>query len=462
MDRASLIAALHSGRIQTSADESLTEADLAPFIDALRGLSVRPREGVGLCWNNGAGCVLAYLALMRADLVAVPLPPSLPQTQRHALWRALNCRYAWDEQGIRPLDADTSPSFWREDIHWVMHSSGSTGIPKAIPVTLEALVKNARDSMRILAVPDDSLHLGTMSQCYTNGFYNSFMLPLLTGGRVLIGPVGTALQINSIVALARSAKPDIFWVNPTVLQLLLRRAGTGDLASIRRFVSCTAALTRELAVSAEAHFKQPVLQSYGLSETMIVSIESPARRAQTEFSAGLILGGSAAAHIRQDGVLVIHNGAVMPGYATRSGAGFVYEMPEGVPGREFVSGDLASIGPAGRLLIEGRRSQMINVEGVKISPVEMEEVLNTHPQISRSAVIRITDDRGNERPAALVEASGPLDIMAAGDLCARRLGAKARPAEIRIVAKVPLTGSGKVDRAEAEKLFKLGGTHAIR
>ena len=447
-------AALADGRLL---DENgpLDRTGVAPFVEALAGTDLVAREAVGLSFDNGAACLFAYAALAARGLVAVPLPPTVPETERRALWRRSGCRYSLETDGLETLEpASDRRTLWPEEVDWVVHSSGSTGTPKAIAVTLSALRRNAEDAKAILGTEAGALHLGSMSQCYTNGLYNAFLLPLLVGERVLVGPVASGLNLRHYMNLIRQGQPRVLWVNPAVLKFLNGRIGADVFDRKAVLISCTAPLSAEEAAEMEAALERPVLQSYGLSETMIVSIERPGRNVETEFSAGVPLGGADSLSVDELERLVVQNGAVTPGYARVENGEVSLSLPDGgLPGHSFVSQDLAQIDSAGNLLIVGRTSSMINVQGVKVSAERLEQVLSGDPSVRQAAVLPVPDRLAGERPLAVITANGQVDSQALTELCVTHLGAKARPIAIRVTDHLPLTANGKIDRAELCRQF---------
>lgn len=442
--------ALSDGLIQTR-QGPLTPSYLKESSDLLKKAGVKPREAIGMCFENGPSCLLFYMSLVELNAIAVPLPPVVPETERRRLWGALGCRWFVNEQGLNRLDPRKDPPIWPERIHWVMHSSGSTGIAKAIPLTLEAMLKNAQDVMRTLGVGTNLLHLGSMSHCYTNGLFNSFLLPLMTGGRVCVGPVVTTFKSSEFIDLIRTFKPEILWVNPVVVACLRRFAKPEDLGSVKALISCTAPLIQNECLMAESSLQRPVLQSYGLTETLIVTVEKPGRDVQTQFSTGISVAGPEAISFQEDSVLVIENGAVFPGYARQEQGQIVLLMPQGKPGQIFVSGDLGRLDDAGHLTIIGRHTQVINVKGVKVSPEQMESLLCEQACVRSVVVVGLPDGRGSEQPIALVVPEKSVDTAALADLCVERLGRYARPV-IYLVPQVPLTANGKIDRPAAFRL----------
>ncbi|MBM3558048.1 MAG: long-chain fatty acid--CoA ligase, partial [Alphaproteobacteria bacterium] len=357
-------------------------------------------------------------------------------------------RYAIVEAEIAPIDPDRAPVTWPETIGWIVHSSGSTGLPKAVPLTVEAVAKNAADTMEILGLPGAIRHYGCASHCYTNGLYNSFLVPLLTGGAAMVHPVASALTLRRWIAGAIRHRAELLWVNPTVVRLLIRGSGRQALPDARLFVSCTAPLGAEEALLAEARFGRPVLQSWGLSETLITTIEQPDRDAGTEFSCGLPLGGAAAVRV-EDGALVIENGAVMPGYAAVEGDRPIFSFPNGIPSRVFVTEDLGEIDAGGRVRITGRSSATANIQGEKLSLAQIEASLRDLVGVTKAIAVAVPDPSSGERVAILLRSDSRVTSDAVADHIASRIGPRARPTSVRVVETLPLTANGKPDRIKA-------------
>lgn len=447
-----MVNAVKEGRILTL-DGAMTMFDIESEMNAFRKCGIRPREAVGMCFDNGPKCIATYIALVCLEAVPVPQAPGVPEKLRAELWTGLGCRYAAEKNGITRLSSGTNSPPWPEDVLFVVHSSGSEGIPKAIPLTANALWRNAEDVVAMLGIDRDILHLGSMSQCYTNGLYNSFVLPLMTGGRVLVGPVASALNMRLYVRTIREGRPGLVWINPTALTLLRRSCLPSDVSSVKLFVSCTAPLSQEDCIESETAFQKPVLQSYGLSETLIVSIELPNRNARNEFSVGMAVGGPESVSVGPDGALMVQNGAVMPGYATVENSKIMFRSPNGVPGTSFAAGDVARVDSAGRLFVMGRRSGAINVSGAKVGMEQIENVLLGFPAVVGAAVAAVADRQGQERPAAVVQTKGPVNLDELADKCAELLGPHARPVSIRLVPEIPTTANGKIDRRASAALI---------
>lgn len=454
-----LESALREQRILGPRSEELA-SKIEAFCEKLDQAEVATQELIGISFENGVDCIAAYFAAAKQNLVVAPLPLTLPENERLTLWNRLQVRWVLTAQGLQKISEFKNPLVWPGEIHWVMHSSGSTGIPKAIPLTWSAVQKNAYDVAELLQLKKNEIHFGSMSQCYTNGLYNSFLLPLVIGANMVITPLASALKFKDYAQLLKEFQPEIIWTNPTVLKMMHRSLNAQDLQKTRFLISCTAPLTQTDCIEAERYFQKPVLQSYGLTETLIVTIERPERSAQSEFSAGAVVGGASAIKIRGDSVLEIQNGAVTPGYVEIAGPNIKF-LPTngGESARRFVSSDLMCFNQNKDLEMIGRVSNMINVDGVKISAEQIENFLLSQPGIAQAAVVRLPFKDGRERPLAFIKSfkNQIEDSIAARDQilnhCASHLGAKARPFSLVMVDEIPLNSSGKVDRLEISKRY---------
>ncbi|EGB12395.1 hypothetical protein AURANDRAFT_20265, partial [Aureococcus anophagefferens] len=130
-----------------------------------------------------------------------------------------------------------------------------------------------------------------------------------------------------------------------------------------------------------------------------------------------------------------------------------YEGREKLDGR-FRTGDLATVDAHGYLTITDRAKDMILVGSENVYCVEVERVLHDHPGVVLASVFGVPDGALGERVFAVVVRAD--DAVAAADLrrhCARKLADFKVPAVVEFMARadLPMTGSGKVAKAELKK-----------
>jgi acyl-CoA synthetase (AMP-forming)/AMP-acid ligase II len=118
----------------------------------------------------------------------------------------------------------------------------------------------------------------------------------------------------------------------------------------------------------------------------------------------------------------------------------------------FNTRDLARLRD-GHLFIVGRTKDLIVRFGFNVYPAEVEAVLNSHPEVVRSAVIGRAA-KGDEQVIAFIQPveGSSITVNELAEYAAKNLAAYKRPSQIVFVAEMPLTITGKVIKAELKKL----------
>jgi len=123
----------------------------------------------------------------------------------------------------------------------------------------------------------------------------------------------------------------------------------------------------------------------------------------------------------------------------------------------FLTGDLGSIEPDGRVRFRGRLKEMIKTGGINVAPREIEEFLGLHPEVAAVAVVGVPDERLAEVPVAFVvaregAAPAPADLLA---FCRERIAAYKVPARVHVVPELPATDTGKLARRRLVELDRI-------
>jgi acyl-CoA synthetase (AMP-forming)/AMP-acid ligase II len=119
------------------------------------------------------------------------------------------------------------------------------------------------------------------------------------------------------------------------------------------------------------------------------------------------------------------------------------------------TGDLARIGPLGTIRFAGRKKHVIKHGGYSVYAVEVEAVLNEHPEIAEAAVIGLPDERKGEIPAAVVRLHQGATVTPEGlvEWAAGHLAEYKAPQRIVVVDELPRTGTAKVQKQRLLDLF---------
>lgn len=429
--------------------QPLSLKDYQAHVERLKKLNLKSGDALGLRVSSTREHICWYLSCLELGVVAVPLSPQIPVNECKSLWSALGCKaYFLDDQS-EYLSSSVDLEPFPDCFEFIFHSSGSTGIPKAIPVSLKAIRKNAHEVMHVLGTPEAS-HLGALSYSYTGGLFNSFLLGLFTGGTIHLGPYVTALQFRAFLERIQESKPGYIWLNPVVLEMLVRQPNPKLFSETQALLSCTAPLSHQLAIRAEESLHVKTLQSYGLTETLIVTMERPERNVHTEFSAGVFVS-PAEDFDTSSVVLEISNGAVMPGYIRRQEGKLFFEGLS-KPGT-YTSQDIIEIDAHKRVRIVGRASNVLNLSGLKIGAERIEGLLKDKFQIDCGALSG-PDDFGQERLVLVIKNPIPIDQSTISNCLISAFGSFVRPQAILDADELPMNPNGKIDRRKLQNLWQ--------
>jgi acyl-CoA synthetase (AMP-forming)/AMP-acid ligase II len=128
---------------------------------------------------------------------------------------------------------------------------------------------------------------------------------------------------------------------------------------------------------------------------------------------------------------------------------------ETLKGGWLYTGDIARIDEEGFFWITDRKKDVIITGGENIYPVEIEEILHTHPKIYDVAVIGIPDERLGEIAVAIVDVKPGVNLLEQEviDFCVQNLAHFKRPRRI-IFDKVPRNPTGKIEKPKLREKYK--------
>lgn len=338
----------------------------------------------------------------------------------------------------------------------ILATSGTTGRPKAVVLTVDNIESSTRASAdRLDSRPSDRWmsplavhHMGGLAPVY-RALYNGSRLVVPDEPGVDPARLGQLLQLTgstglSIVPTILDRLLETQWTCPSTLRTVLVGGGPIPASLIERAV--TAAV--------------PVCPTYGLTETASqVATAIPDEAATDPTTVGRPVRGAIVRLLDADGdvvptgsvgEIVVDGPMVSPGYLDEESAAF---GPDG-----FQTGDLGTFDTAGRLSITGRCSDRIVTGGENVDPTEVESVLCEHDAVVAAAVVGISDEYWGERVCAVIVVDDGLQIDHLNahlvDYCRSRLRSFKVPKQIAVVDELPRTASGTVDRPALRALVR--------
>lgn len=364
---------------------------------------------------------------------------------------------------------DRSPAF-------IFFTSGSTGRPQGVVHSHRSAGSTLLPELCGDPIHPDDRVLGTapMGTLRTTG---ELYWPLTSGACLVLARPGGQRDVRYLAELARTAGISIMNTTPSLLGLLLDEPAFTDAGRLR-LIHCSAEpLTPELFARFRAVHSAQLRNVYGQTECApILSWEGGPSPVPGKMPLGRPTPVAGVRLLDEDlrrvpdgevGEICVTGPALALGYVddtARTEERFpVVPEPGGGAGagagrRILRTGDLARRHTDGIYYYEGRRDAQINVNGYRVSPAEIERVLETHSAVRRAAVLMAPPASGGDEvlTAFLVPETGVVhDGPGTGELhefLAPLLPRHMHPRSVVLLAEMPLLPSGKTDRQQLTQL----------
>ncbi len=348
----------------------------------------------------------------------------------------------------------------RQDIAAYFHTGGTTGTPKLVPHTHQNQVYQAWVCNVMLNAGPGRAMLFGLPLYHVGGALTQTLAGLSAGGSLVVLSASgwrNATAIKNVWKLLERFKCPVFGGVPTVLVAAAAIPWEGtDQSSLIAFSGGGSGIPVAVGEKLHKHFKLPVLEVYGMTETSSVhTISYPDRpvrlgtvghavpysrvRVVRIGADGKYAGDCAANEI---GVVAMAGPGVFTGYLNEEHNKNAFVEPGWVN-----SGDLGRLDAEGYLWITGRAKDLIIRGGHNIDPLPIEEVFYQHPAVALAAVVGQPDARVDELPLAYVQLK-PGATATAAELHQwvreRTPERAAIPVEVILIDAIPLTGVGKV------------------
>jgi acyl-CoA synthetase (AMP-forming)/AMP-acid ligase II len=462
-------------RIALAVDgEPITHAALddgAARVAAWLAAKLDPGDRVLLAARSSIGFVRCYLGALRAGAVVVLANPGYTAAELAHLVTDSRASVAFADSGPAsllaglpsppltvdpgaiPAAAPRAPAQIRaspEDTALLAYTSGTTGRPKAVPLTHRQLLTSIRVAMAAWRWREDDVLVHALPLFHQHG---------LGGVHAVLAAGGTAhisarFSAAGLVGAVRRHRATVLFAVPTMYQALLDSADWRDgrpLAGVRLAVCGSAPLTAPLAERLASELGRAPLVRYGLTETGLNVSHTPA--APRPGSVGIPLPGalvriwadSAVAPPGADGEIQVRGPHVFRGYEGAPPATQAAFTRDGW----FRTGDIGRLDPGtGHLEIRGRIKDMIITGGLNVYPREVETVLEGHPSVAEAAVAGVPHAYWGEQVTAWItlRPGHAFDEAALVAHAHTALAGYKCPKRVYLLPALPRTPLGKLQR----------------
>jgi acyl-CoA synthetase (AMP-forming)/AMP-acid ligase II len=422
-------------------------AEVLSFQKKLAKLGVTPKAAVSIALPNTYEFIVAFLAAAWQRGIAAPLNSAYKQEEFEFYIDDLSSAVALVTKGsfqadgpavraARKYNAAIAECYWNgkevvldvkdegklrgkgnrkvekaqpDDIALVLHTSGTTGRPKAVPLThrnLTATMKNIKATYDL--TPADRTML-VMPLFHVHGLLAGFLAPLYSGGSVIVPPKFAASEFWDHFI---THKANWYTAVPTIHQILLKNPPPAMKPNIRFIRSCSSPLSPTTFHQLEEAYHAPVLEAYAMTEAahqMTSNPLPPGKRVPGSVGIGqgveieILDANGTSVPQGSEGEICIRGINVTHGYLNNPSANASSFTKDGF----FRTGDQGRKDTQGYVYITGRIKELINKGGEKISPIELDNVLTRHPAVAEAVSFAIPDELyGQNIGVAVVLKSG--------------------------------------------------------
>jgi benzoate-CoA ligase family protein len=478
-------------------DQRVTYAQLAERVNglgnALLALDVRPEERVLLLLLDTPEFACSFFGVIKIGAVAVPVNTLLKPDDYAYLLNDCRARVAIVHEELLPqihripaarlrylqhiivvgdapggmhsfadLLRNSSPHLeaaptTRDDPAFWLYSSGSTGASKAcIHLQHDMVVTSELYAKGILGMTAEDRCFSVAKLFFAYGLGNGLYFSLAVGGTSILLPVRP--RPADVFAVLERHRPTLFFSVPTNYAALLthyRESGPKfDLSSVRYGVSAGEALPASLFLRFQQRFGVQILDAIGSTEALHMFIANRPGAVRPGSSGQIIPGCEARLEDEngrpvapgQIGDLLVHSDAVCAGYWNQH-----EKSKETFRGHWLYTGDKYYQDEDGYFWYAGRSDDMLKVNGLWVSPIEIENTLIEFPEVREAAIVGRQDHDQLLKPAAYIVLNNgtlgsPHLARQLQEHVAARLAPHKRPRWVEFVPELPKTATGKVQR----------------
>jgi HIP---CoA ligase len=502
----------HHGDLEAvvAPEDRLTFGELAARADAFAGAlaaaGLRPGDRLGIQLPNGLRWIVTSLGAHRAGLTVVPINTWYRSTELKHVAQTVGLRLVvtagtifgrdvledlreagygerfgdagdradgylgavvWPPEDPLPAALPAGPAPDTEataaDLAFILFTSGSTALPKPVPVRQGRLLDNSREVARRMRLrPGDRLWIASP---FFFGFGCENAFPVALSHAVTLCLQERVDPEAALAMIERERATVYYGLTPTTRMLTASEAfDRYDISSLRTGV--LGLMGEDNRVAHDRLGLTDGVAAYGITEgygfVATTDADDPLEvRLRTQ---GRALPTQELRVVDEQGVAcppdVIGQleirGAVTEGYLDSPEQNAEAFTPDGW----FRTGDLASVDAEGRMSFVGRWKELMKIRGIRIAPSEVEKIIIGHPDVEEVFVVGMTDRDGDEQMACAVVPRRGADTTDLVDRITHHIRERAAsykvPSRFRLVESgaVPVTDTGKVSRRLLREQFE--------
>ncbi len=409
---------------------------------------------------SGIGDMLGTVKGTIVDLAAKYIKKAVPQYSltSNSKYKVLNYKSVLKQGSTMPY---TRPDVKPSDLAFLSYTGGTTGVAKGIIVShynIEIATTQFETWFQpVYETMDDSQQISTIIAL---PLYHVFafivaMLGLRVGQHLML--ITNPRDIDGFINTLKERPFHILPGVNTLFQALVAHPEfkTVDFSNFKLSIAGGMAATPETAKKWLQATGMPILEGWGMSETLGVGTANPFTNTEFNGSIGvpmpgvdinirdeddniLEIGGIGEIRIKGENVIARYHNIDNDGFFTADGY--------------LKTGDVGSMDEKGYIKIYDRKKDMIIVSGFNVYPNEVEMVIEAHPKVAECSVVGVKDELQGESVKVFVVKSDPsLTEAELMQFCKQDLTGYKRPRQVEFIAELPKSTVGKILRHELRK-----------
>jgi long-chain acyl-CoA synthetase len=443
-------------------------SEIVTFQKELEKKDLKPGDIICVLLNNSIECVKMYFTALFSNITIIPIDPEKGKMEisqiidyvkpKLIIYDNLDYEFLVEKIQINEINKETVQQSKNnliiinnidiEKDFLITFTSGSTGNPKGVVHSINNLILSALSFNKKFNFNSKNIFLHNLPMSYMAGILNLIFLPFICQSKIVIDQRFSLRNAMNFWEIPEKYSINTFWFTPTIIGLLLKidRSNRGiEFTQNKSVIGCvgTSALNFTIKKEFENKFKINLYESYGLSEVLFVSTNSPNLKNE---NAGKLLD-DVKINFKDEEILI----KVPWSFKKYQNL----EKENYLLNDYFISGDLGEITEKNILKITGRKKDLIIKGGINISPKKLEDFIINECFFNECVIIGFSDIVLGEKTVCFILKNNNLNNLKKelNKKIIEELGKDYHIDEFIELDQIPKTLNGKIDKPKIKQNY---------
>ena len=354
-----------------------------------------------------------------------------------------------DDKNLDVFSLEFKPT----DIAIILFSSGTTGKQKGIPLSFKNIISNIESFSNKLKLSKNSVFLCTSPIYFAHGLYNSILNSFFLKRTTIYSGVLNIFNSIKLLNYISDTSKVIYHITPSMIPILcnsISRLKDDSKEYFEKVICGTSFLDQRSKSLFEKTFNTPIIQQYGMTEVLFISINDKPFKKPTSVGKPLDI-----VNLNINNDKMTYKGEIGEvQIKSTSYYGDYYPITKNINKSKFFStGDLGYLDNDGYLYITGRKKDLIKKGGLSISAKNIDEVLINYKGIKNAFTVSKTDKDSGEEIYSFIEVTKEINFEDLKTFIAKKISRKFMPKKIIALNKIPRNEMNKFSLTEVLKLI---------